>query len=59
MSVVRWLACNRRPIGVAITLALMVLGAELVMVHGYRFGLQWGPDRHVELAPAHPATGAP
>jgi hypothetical protein len=35
---------------VAITAA--VVAVDRVMAHRYQFGLQWGPDRRLDLAPA-------
>jgi hypothetical protein len=35
----------------------MIVVTELVMVHRYRLGFQWGPDKRFELAPA-PASSA-
>jgi hypothetical protein len=48
---------SRRSI-VAVTVLVFgtVVVVELVMAHGYRVGVQWGPDRHLELAPASSAT---
>jgi hypothetical protein len=57
----RWRVLGRavtknRLLTCAIVLALLLL-AERVMANRYRLGLQWGPDKRIELAPA-PASSA-
>ena len=52
---VLWRAVTKNRRSIVATVVLMagaIVLMELVMVHGYKFGLQWGPDRRLELAPA-------